>query len=112
MSYKEADLILFGSDIVTVDNANNVVEAIAIMDGKIAVVGTKDDIMQWRGELTELINLNGKTVLPGFVEPHSHLSLVGVKLHVANLSPPPMGPVGSFADLKRVLVVAENRHPF
>jgi predicted amidohydrolase YtcJ len=104
MSYQEADLILYGGDIITVDNANNVVEALAIKDGKIAVAGTKDDVMQWRGELTELIDLNGKAVLPGFVEPHSHLSFMGVKLNVANLSPPPMGPVRSLADLKRVLL--------
>lgn len=104
MSNKIADLILYGGDIITVDEANHVVAAIAVKDGKIAAMGTKDDVMQWRGEGTELIDLNGKAVLPGFIEPHSHISFVGVKLNVADLTPPPMGPVSSLADLKRVLL--------
>jgi predicted amidohydrolase YtcJ len=103
MNPREADRILFNGTIVTVDSANTVAEAVAIKDGKIAAVGTEVEVMQWRGPSTELTDLEGKTVLPGFVEPHSHLSFVGVKLNVANLSPPPVGPVGSLADLKQAL---------
>jgi len=104
MTNKKADLILFGGDIITVDSANTVAEAVAIKDGKIAAVGTQAAVMAWRGPGTELNDLGGKTVLPGFVEPHSHVSMVGIKLAVADLSPPPMGPVGNFADLKRALL--------
>jgi predicted amidohydrolase YtcJ len=103
MKRREADRILFNGAIVTVDSANTIAEAVAVKDGKIAAVGTEDEVMQWRGTGTELTDLEGKTVLPGFVEPHSHLSFVGVKLNVANLSPPPVGPVGSLADLKQAL---------
>ena len=100
----EADRILFNGTIVTVDSADTVAEAVAVKDGKIVAVGAEDEVMQWRGTGTELTDLKGKTALPGFVEPHSHLSFVGVKLNVANLSPPPIGPVGSLADLKQVLL--------
>jgi len=100
----EADRILFNGTIVTVDSADTVAEAVAVKDGKIVAVGAQDEVMQWRGTGTELTDLKGKTALPGFVEPHSHLSFVGVKLNVANLSPPPIGPVGSLADLKQVLL--------
>jgi len=103
MKRGEADRILYNGTIVTVDSANTVAEAVAVKDGKIAAVGTEVEVMQWRGTGTELTDLEGKTVLPGFVEPHSHLSFVGVKLNVANLSPPPVGPVGSLADLKQAL---------
>lgn len=103
MSPGEADRILFNGTIITVDSANTVAEAVAVKDGKIAAVGTEHDVMRWRGMGTKLTDLGGKTTLPGFVEPHSHLSLVGVKLKVANLSPPPIGSVGSLADLKQAL---------
>ncbi|MGD9050077.1 MAG: amidohydrolase family protein, partial [Anaerolineae bacterium] len=103
MAPGKADRILFNGTIVTVDSANTVAEAVAVKDGKIAAVGPEDEVMQWRGAATELTDLEGKTALPGFVEPHSHLSFVGVKLNVANLSPPPVGPVGSLADLKQAL---------
>ena len=103
MNQGEADRILFNGTIITVDSANTVAEAVAVKDGKIAAVGTEHDVMRWRGMGTKLTDLGGKTALPGFVEPHSHLSFVGVKLNVANLSPPPIGPVGSLADLKQAL---------
>ena len=103
MNPGEAERILHNGTIVTVDSANTVAAAVAIKDGKIAAVGAEDEVMQWRGADTELTNLKGKTALPGFIEPHSHLSFVGVKLNVANLSPPPIGPVGSVADLKQAL---------
>ena len=92
MNPGEADRILYNGTIVTVDSANTVAEAVAVKDGRIAAVGTEDEVMQWRGAGTELTDLEGKTALPGFVEPHSHLSFVGVKLNVANVSPPPWLP--------------------
>jgi predicted amidohydrolase YtcJ len=110
MNPVEAERILHNGTIVTVDSANTVAEAVAVKDGKIAAVGTEDEVMQWHGKDTELTDLQGKTALPGFVEPHSHLSFVGVKLNVANLSPPPMGAIGSLKDLKQSLCEYKERN--
>src|SRR5262249_23002082 len=56
-----------------------------------------------RDELTQVIELKGKALLPGFIDPHSHIIQVAAKLSTANLSPPPVGPVDSITKLKEVL---------
>ena len=67
-----ADIIFMGGDIITADDKNPTVEAIAITDGKITAVGRRDEVFQQRGPDTRLEDLNGKTLMPGLIEPHSH----------------------------------------
>ena len=62
-----ADLILFGGDILTVNEANPTVEAVAVRNGKILSVGKKQEVMKWKGDQTELVDLNGSVLLPGFI---------------------------------------------
>ena len=69
---QQADIILFGGKIITVDNNFSIQEAVAIKDGKIIAVGSNDEIMELDGSDTEQINLDGKTVMPGINEGHVH----------------------------------------
>ena len=78
-------------------------EAIAIKNGKITAVGDSKAIMSMSGENTRKINLNGKTLVPGFIDAHSHLSGVAVQVGTANLLPPPDGPVQNIAALQQTL---------
>jgi predicted amidohydrolase YtcJ len=68
-----ADTILLGGKIALVDDAFTIVEALAIRDGKVAAVGTTEEIRRLRGESTRVIDLAGKTVLPGFYDSHLHV---------------------------------------
>ncbi|MHA1257159.1 MAG: amidohydrolase, partial [Promethearchaeota archaeon] len=66
-----ADIIFIGN-IITVDDSNPTVEALAVKNGKIVAVGSQEAVLQWKGEGTEIIDLEDKTLMPGFIEPHSH----------------------------------------
>ena len=62
---KVADLIYTGGDIITLNDAQPTAEAIAIKDGKIIMVGNMADIEKHKGNSTQIVNLNGQTLLPG-----------------------------------------------
>lgn len=66
------DLILQHGKIVTLDAKESLVSALAIRDGHIIALGSDDEIAKLRGVKTHVIELGGKTVLPGFIETHCH----------------------------------------
>jgi len=101
-----AERIFRGGSIVTVNSAQPTAEAVAIADGTIVAVGSEADVMKHKGEATEVIDLGGKTLVPGFIDGHSHFfSLIDVQTQALCASPP-AGTCRSVADviaaLKRV----------
>lgn len=72
VSMNTADIVFSGGPIITVDNLHPRVEAVAVKHGKILAVGTKEQIDALRGSNTEDVDLAGRTLLPGFVEAHTH----------------------------------------
>lgn len=88
-----ADTIYFGGPIVTVDTAQPDAEAVAVKDGKIVAVGKRAEVEKsFQGTATARIDLAGKTLLPGFLDPHSHyFSSLSVANQV-NVFAPPAGP--------------------
>ena len=101
-----ADVIYVGGDIVTVNRRQPSAEAVAIRDGRIVAVGSRDAVMARRGAETRVIDLGGKTLVPGFIDPHSHFASAMTISEQANCSAPPVGPVrdipGLVAALKAV----------
>lgn len=98
-----ADAIYFGGDIITVSDADPEAEAIAIKDGRILFVGSKAKAMELHGDSTAMHDLQGRTLIPGFVDAHSHMSQVGVQAISANLLPPPDGPATSIPQIQEIL---------
>ena len=74
------DLILINGKIYTMDPDRQIAEAIAISEGKIAAVGSNSEIMKLAIEGTSVIDLFGKTVLPGFNDSHVHMLNYGYSL--------------------------------
>jgi len=69
-----ADTIFYGGPILTVNAKNEEAQALAIQNGKIVAVGTKDAVTKnWQANGTQVIDLKGHTLMPGFVEPHAHI---------------------------------------
>jgi predicted amidohydrolase YtcJ len=66
------DTILVNGKILTVDSRFSIREALAIKDGKIADVGTTADIRKLAGAATRVIDLQGRTVIPGLIDSHLH----------------------------------------
>lgn len=88
-AYSAADAIYHGGTIVTIDDGRPVAEAVAIEGGRITGVGTKAEVLKLRGDATRLVDLGGRTMLPGFVDAHGHCFAVGFQAGSANLLPPP-----------------------
>ena len=75
-----ADLLLINADVVTVDTARPHAEAVAIKDDLILDVGSSEEMLKHRGEHTEVIDLQGQVVVPGFIEGHGHYTSFGGSL--------------------------------
>jgi len=84
VSRLKADLALINGKIVTMDPKESVAEAVAVKFGRLAKVGRNRDVKPLIGEETEVIDLKGRTVVPGLIDSHCHMMAVGAsrKLNV------------------------------
>lgn len=80
-----ADLIVHDARIHTVDAARPQVAAMAVRDGRIVFVGSEREAMSLRGPKTRLLDLDGKTVIPGMIDAHAHLLGLGQGLQTIDL---------------------------
>lgn len=99
----EADAIYSGGPILTMDDANPRVEAVAVKGGRILAAGAAADVMKLKGDATELVDLGGRAMLPGFVDPHGHVMMGGLQAASANMLPPPDGPNSDIAQIQQTL---------
>src|ERR1700761_1062328 len=67
-----ADMILVNGKIATLDAHNSITPALAIQGGKIEAVGSNDEIRLLAGPATKIVDLQGKTVIPGLIDSHMH----------------------------------------
>lgn len=86
-----ADTIYQGGDIITINDAQPAAQAVAVKNGKIIAVGSQADINKFSGPETNQVDLEGKTLIPGFVDAHGHVYLQGIQATTTNLLPPPDG---------------------
>jgi predicted amidohydrolase YtcJ len=94
-----ADRIIRGGPIVTVNPEQPAAEAVAIAGGRIVAVGGEADVMRHAGAATTITDLAGRTLVPGFVDGHSHFySCITVQTDALCASPP-AGPCRSIADV-------------
>lgn len=108
----ETQLYTGGSIITMVGDTAQYVEAIAVRDGRILAVGTRAEVTAAAGSGARVVDLQGRTMLPGFIDAHSHLFNYAEGLSQANLNPPPVGTVGSIPEIVRALeALAATRTP-
>src|SRR3990170_907812 len=84
---RPADLVFHGGSVVTVDAAGSVASAVAVRSGRIVAVGGDRDVRPFVGRSTDLIDLRGRTLLPGFGDAHVHLGKGGLDRLTIDLSP-------------------------
>lgn len=125
---EQGAIMYYNGDIITMESDSvQYAEAVVVQDSKIFFVGSKEDAMKLAGKGHQMVDLQGKTLIPGFIDAHGHMvyfgknlmdqSLTGVKdipelvarmkAHVQNVSGDGWIVGMGYAPLK----MAENRHP-
>ncbi|MEM0007936.1 MAG: amidohydrolase [Candidatus Bathyarchaeia archaeon] len=79
------DIAILNANVVTLDAGKPRAEALAIRDGRIVAVGSGEEVRKYAGSGTKVIDLEGKTVVPGFVDCHVHMTGFGQHLQTLDL---------------------------
>ena len=103
-------VVFFNGNIVTMDEGNTNAEAVAMQAGKIVAVGSKEAVLEAAGDNAQLRDLEGKTLLPGLIDAHGHISYTTLNLATANVSAPPVGPANNISDVIRLLKAYGSEH--
>ena len=98
-----AQQLFINGNVMTMDANNRIVEALAVRADRIEAVGSTDEIMALAEEGAEVVDLAGRTLLPGFVDAHGHFPGSGQRVIAADLGSPPVGTVTTMAELLAAL---------
>jgi predicted amidohydrolase YtcJ len=89
--------------ILTMDAGNSTAEAVAVRNGRIEAVGTNQEVNQLITDEHVVVDLEGKTVIPGFIEAHGHFPHSGSDAVGVNLNSPPIGTMTCVSDVIKAL---------
>ena len=95
--------------VITLDPDVPESSAFAVVGDRFCGVGTEDKIRKWVDEETQVVDLGGKTVMPGFIEPHNHISFYAIQLKQVDCSPLVNQGIGEVKD--RIRAMAEMSEP-
>ena len=98
-----ADTVFIGT-VLTMEEALPQAGALAVKDGKILFVGSKEEALRFAGSQTKKVELGSKVLMPGFIDAHGHITSRAGMLHAVDLSPSPYGTVNSIPDLQKTLL--------
>ncbi|MCP4298720.1 MAG: amidohydrolase [Proteobacteria bacterium] len=110
----ETGIILYlNGKIISMDSGNSIFQALATQDDKILALGSNEEIKSLATSKTRMIDLDGKTMLPGFVDPHGHFFFSCFFRHFyVDLNSPPMGEVTCIDDiLTKLKIELEQTKP-
>ena len=94
------DIVVLNGRIITVDGGDSVAEAVAVKGGRFVAVGSTREIRDLAGKGSEVIDLGGKTAMPGIIDSHTHPSNLAARLMEVDLRAPP---VKGVADVLRMI---------
>jgi len=89
-----------GGPVLTMDASGRIVEGLAVDGNRIAAVGSRAEILAWASRsAADVVELEGRALMPGFIEAHGHFPGMGLYTLDADLNSPPIGSVRSIEDL-------------
>lgn len=106
-----AHQIFINGNVLTMDANNSVAQALSTRSDRIEAVGTTEELMARATDDTVIIDLRGRTLLPGFIDAHSHFPASGIKVIAADLNSPPIGTRKTIADVLTALREQAARTP-
>ncbi|MEP1472277.1 MAG: amidohydrolase [Halieaceae bacterium] len=106
-----AHQVFINGDVITLDENSRVVEALSARGDRIEAVGSTGEIMALVTDDTEVIDLRGRTLLPGFIDAHGHFPGSGMEALGADVTSPPVGDVETVQQAIEKLREAAVQHP-
>ncbi|UWX62023.1 amidohydrolase [Chryseobacterium oranimense] len=100
---EKAEILYFGGTILTMEDTAPQAEAVVLKNGKILFAGTKSEADHYTDDKTKIINLEGKVLLPGFIDVHGHFTSRAGMMQTIDLFPEPYGTVNSIEDLQNTI---------
>lgn len=76
---RAADRIFLGGVVLPLTEPRARAEALAVSEGRILAVGSREEVLRLRASHTQIVDLKGRALLPGFVDAHTHLVSQGLK---------------------------------
>ena len=95
--------VFINGEVLTMDGENRIAEAVSVRGELIEAVGSTDEIMSLVEPATEVYDLRGRTLMPGFVDAHGHFPGSGMSVASADLSSPPVGKLTTIPQLLAAL---------
>ena len=95
--------IYINGTILTLDADNSTVEAVAVRNGRIEAVGPGEEVKQQITGKSHIVDLQGQTVIPGFIEAHGHFPFSGYDAVGVNLNSPPIGSMTRISEVLEAL---------
>ncbi|MGD2142562.1 MAG: amidohydrolase [Candidatus Bathyarchaeota archaeon] len=93
-----ADFILINGKVATMDDTGTIAESVAVKDGRILAVGSTEEIKDLAKSNTEALDLEGRLLLPGFIDSHEHCIRRGLMLDWVSCRSPPMKTIQDIVD--------------
>ena len=106
-----AHQVFINGDVLTMDANNTVAEAVSVRADRIEAVGSTDDIMALVAGDTEVVDLRGRTLMPGFIDAHGHFPGSGMSAIAADLNSPPIGDKNTMAEVLDALAKRAESTP-
>lgn len=97
--------VFINGNVLTMDADNSVRQALSARGELIEAVGSTDEIMALVTDDTEVVDLRGRTLLPGFIDAHGHFPGSGLRVVAADLNSPPIGTLTTMAEVLAALKV-------
>lgn len=108
LAHAQPDFVFVNARVYTVDDRFTVAQAFAVEDGMFATIGSNEDVRATIGSSTKVIDLGGRTVLPGLIDAHGHMAGLGqLQLGVLDLA----GTTSYDEVIQRVIKRAEDTEP-
>ncbi|MFQ5380201.1 MAG: amidohydrolase [Dehalococcoidia bacterium] len=97
----DPDIIFTGGPVHTVDAGNTIAEAVAVADGRVLAVGGTSEIRALKGSGTRVVELEGRALLPGFIDGHAHFPFTGAAAGAVDCKAPGMQSISALQEAVR-----------
>lgn len=115
---RSVETVFINAQVLTLDSNNKAADALLIRNHRIVAVGDTENVLAEASRFAQIRDLEGRTIVPGFVDAHSHFPVSGLSAVSVNVAPPPVGPGASKEALLHTIAQsipdrpAEKNEPF